>query len=184
MSRFGELTELEDFNKRQRAGDPERRTKRPAPRVISLLPEYFAEDWQGRPVAAFDVGLRVASESDAHNIEVEAQRAADQADGDVTVYNRSLIALCVARGFCDPRDVTANHPFFELPEEVVPYAFKPNALRRIFDEIERLALEQSPLFPEATKEDAERFAAAVVDGGFDRLNPRARRYLRMVVDAL
>lgn len=184
MSRFEQLTELESFNKKLRSGDTDRRAKRPAPRVISIPPEYFAEDWEGRPIAAFDVGLRVASESDAHNIEVEAQRAADQADGDVSVYNRSLIALCVARGFCDPRDVTANHPFFELPEEVVPFAFKPNSLRRIFDEIERLAIEQSPLFPEATAEEAGALVTALADGAFERLNPRARRYLRMVIDAL
>jgi hypothetical protein len=178
--------------------------RRPAPRTFKLLPEYFAETWGNRPVAAFDVGLRVPGEHDYRCALAEAEKAAaearEAAEKDpllapraeqlaIAAYNSRLILFCVARGICSQHDVAQPHPYFELAEDEIPLALKGEAIKRIFDEIERLAVDQSPVFAEATPEDlrtlSEWLATDDPFAGVDRVQRgRCLRYLRLVLDTL
>lgn len=189
MSEFAKLVEQVEGANGARRG----RTTRPAPRTFSLKPEHFAGAYEGRPVVAITIGIRVPSENEARSIEAESLKQAAASDGDmdsrVDVYNQTLFTLYVARGICNPHDVTAHHPLFELPEDMIPLALTPRAIKSIFDEIERLHVDQSPLFPEATQAEllelSDRLAA---DNPFantptaQRL--RALRYLRLALDTL
>lgn len=174
-----------------RPGFKGRSAKRAPALVFELTPDHFAEDFDGRPVAAFPIGLRVPSEAEARTIEDAALREAAASDNDdkIAAYDRATQAYWVARAICDPNDVTSAHPFFDMPEDMVPLAFKPDTIIRICQEIARLGVEQSPLHPEADDEEVgelsdllaieEPFAAVKHDQ--ERL---ARRYLKFALEIL
>lgn len=135
--------------------------KRPPARTFELTPDHFAEDYGDRPVAPFLVGLRVPSEAEALTIEEAARKEAAQADDEesfATHYDRAVQTYWVARSLCDPHDVTAAHPFFDMPEDLVPIAFKPLTIERLMAEIGRLGVEQSPLHPEADADELAELA--------------------------
>lgn len=174
-----------------RPGFKGRVAKRAPACVFELTPGHFAEDFDDRPVAVFPIGLRVPSEAEARTIEDAALReaAASESDDRVAVYDRATQAYWVARAICDPLDVTSPHPFFDMPEDLVPVAFKPDTIVRLCQEIARLGVQQSPLHPEADDEEvgdlsdllsvAEPFAAVRLDQ--ERL---ARRYLKFALEIL
>jgi len=178
--------------------------KRPAPRTFDILPEYFTESWSNRPAAKFKIGLRVPGEQDYRNAAAEAEAAQYEARENalkndrlraraeeigIEAYNSKLVLFCVARGVCNPLNVSAPHPYFELADDEIPLALKSNAIKRIFDEIERLAVDQSPIFTEASPQDLRDLSELLAtDDPFEGVNriERARclRYLRLVLDTL
>lgn len=104
-------------------------------------------------------------------------------------YNTKLVDFCVARGICHTLDVNSPHPYFELAEDELPLALKSNTIRRIFDEIELLAVDQSPVFAEIGAEELLDLAELIVlDEPFETVSPvvaaRCRRYLKLVLDLL
>lgn len=157
---------------------------RPAPRVETLSPSDFAETYSKRPHHDIAVGIRVPSE--------KQYRAADYEGGKESgddAYNRRVMDIIVAAGICDPNDVTASHPFLQLVEDsLLAKMFKPRTIKRLFDAIELVAVEQSPLFPEATDEELDDlwgFLTASGDrfAGMSRTDQmRCRRYLRFALD--
>jgi hypothetical protein len=166
--------------------------KRKAPRTFALKPEHYAETWGGKkPVASVELGLRIPSEQDVFNAQVEAERAAEGREPlEAELFKRrKLLALVVARCICSPHDVSEPHPFFELPEDEVPLALKSTTIQRIYDEVERLVVEQSPIFGEAT--DAECLELSdllAVPMATDHLDPvkagHARRFILFALELL
>lgn len=165
----------------------------PPAKTFDLLPDHFAAGYEGRPVAKIKLGLRVPSEIESRTIEAESARVAADHDGDmaakIEAYNLSVFTLFVARGICSPHDVTAPHPLFELPEDMLPLALTPAAIRHLFDQIELLQVQQSPVFAEATPEEVLELSDLLAEpAAFDAL-PRAERlrvlrYLRFALDSL
>jgi hypothetical protein len=189
MSEFQKLVAEVEGAKTNRRG----RVTSPPARTFDLLLEHFAGGYENKPVAKIVVGLRVPSETESRSIETEAAKAAALTDGDteakVEAYQAALFTYYVARGLCSPHDVTAPHPLFELPEDMIPQALTPRAIKRIFDELERLHIEQSPLFPEATADDLLELSDRLAEpdplaaaGTPQRL--RALRYLRLALDTM
>lgn len=165
--------------------------KRKPPRTFTLLPEHFSDTWGGRkPVASVELGLRIPAEQDIFNAQVEAERAAEGREpGEADLVRRSkLVVFAVARGICSPHDVSAPHPFFELPEDEVPAALKSTTIQRIYDEIERLVVEQSPIFAEATDAECLELSDRLLDTPTAHLDPiragQARRYLLFALELL
>lgn len=165
-------------------------TKRKAPRVFTLRPEHFADTWQGqRPAAAIDLGLRVPSEQDIFNAQLEANRLSEGHPDQELVRTSKLLAFVVSRGICSPHDVSEPHPYFELPEDQVPVRLRSDTIKRIFDEIERLIVEQSPVFGEAddteTKELGELLLTDDPFAGMPAASAsRVRRYLLFALEIL
>lgn len=159
-------------------------TALPPPRTMRLEPGDFAGTYARRPTSDIMVGLRVYSEADCRTAEAEADKQTTP-----EAANQVLLGIAVARALCDPNDVNAPHPTFPLAEDIVPIALTPRAIKRIFDEVERLHVDQSPGFPEATDEDLVELAGALLpEKPFAALSPieqkRCRRYVRFVLDAL
>lgn len=132
--------------------------KSPAPLVVDLMPGDFASDWHNRPVAAVRVGLRLPSENDVQTARVQADKRLEQlelrdAESALAAWNDALMAYAVARCVCDPRDVLSESPMLPLAEDTIGQALTSAAIRRLFDALERLQVEQSPLAPEATDEE-------------------------------
>jgi len=165
--------------------------KRPAPKKFTLQPDHFAENWDRRPTQPVEIGLRVPAESAIQTATIEAEKLAVEApEGErVQVYNGHLVAFVVARGMCSVHDVTQPHPVFELAEDIIPVAFKPGTVKRLFDEVERLMVDQSPAFPEATLEDLRELGDYMgMDDPFSGLTPHQRglcaRYARLILDQI
>ncbi len=166
--------------------------KRKPPRIFKLEAEHFAETWPGKkPSAAIDLGLRVPSEQEILNAQLEAGRAAEGREPQEAqlISKSKLLAFVVARGICSPHDVSEPHPFFELPEDEVPAALKGTTIQRIYDEIERLVVEQSPVFSEATDEELTELGERLLQGAPTAHLPamragHARRYLLFALELL
>lgn len=165
--------------------------KRRPPRTFDLKPEHFSDTWPGKkPVASMQIGLRVPAERDIFNAQIEAGRAAEGHEPDEAALIRTSKLLCfvVARGICSPHDVSEPHPVFELPEDEVPAALKSTTIQRIYDEIERLVVEQSPIFAEATDAECLELSDRLLDTPTAHLSPikagQARRYLLFALELL
>lgn len=168
--------------------------KIPAPRVVTLKPSEWAHDYEGRPDGSVAFGVRVITDADVQTARAEAAKLAielhpEDGEGRLEAYNDALLRWAVARGLCDPNDVTSPHPYLPLPEDMVRVAFPQTTIRRLFDEIERLQIETSQIFPEATDDELGELAELLsVDAPFGDLPEprarRARRFARFILDEL
>jgi hypothetical protein len=170
-----------------------------ASKTFLIQPQHFADSWTNKPVEGILLGIRVPSESDVQGARKEAIKQARQAqveddDPDVDeiriqAFNDTLMSLAVSSSICDPNDVTAPHPFFELADEMVPMALKPKTIQHIWDLTERLHVEQSPVFAEITPEEEVKLIHFLSeDSPYLGVNPiqamKARRFLRFALDIL
>lgn len=126
--------------------------KRRPPKTITLRPENFSDTWDLRPQTAIEFGLRVPSEGAIQIATIEAEKkAAEAIEGErVSAYNSHLMLFVVARGLCSVHDVTQPHPVLELAEDVLPIALKSGTIERIYDDIARLMVAESPAEQPAT----------------------------------
>lgn len=168
--------------------------KVPAAKTFLIEPKHFADTWENKPLDGILLGIRVPSEADVQGARTEALKMARGAlvddDSDrVQVFNDTLMCCAVASAICDPNNVSAHHPFFDMAEDMVPLALTPKTIQYIFDLIEALHVEQSPVFQEITLEEEARLADILTQdapyAGVERVAAmKARRYLRMALDIL
>lgn len=166
----------------------------PPPRVITLPLAAWKSTYSGRPECDIQMGIRLPGQDDAETVETEALRALQSAsrDGDsaaIRAYNESKLLNLVALCICDPFDVSKAHDLFETPNAILEIALTPQGIRRIFDEIERLQIETSPIFREATNEDVQSFAVMLHEGALQSLGDavnqaRIRRYIAYCLELM
>jgi hypothetical protein len=98
------------------------------------------------------------------------------------------VRLFVARCICDPNDVGSAHPLFLAPDLQVQRFLTEEAIKRVFDECEKLAVESSPISPEITNDELELLATSLNGDTLGSLEPhreaRARRWLWFVLDEI
>lgn len=155
-------------------------------RHAKLTLESFADDWSSKPAGDFLVGLRKFSDGDAQTARAEAAKYAvmmhDDHQGQVEAFNDALMRWVIVRGTCDANDVTQNCPIFEGSEENVRLALTSNAIRYLWDEIERFHVEQSPIVPEATNEEFLVLAELLKNPALlDNLTPGAQKRVRKLL---
>lgn len=168
--------------------------KRPAPATITLDPEEFAATWSARPVAPIKFGLRLPSEREIMTARAEAAKVAvnlhgaDEPEEREAAFGDALLAFGCARCLCDPLDLMAPHPVLPFADDMVRDALPSAALRRVWDAVERLAAEVSPLVAEATDEDLRGLAAAILTGRHHEIDGPAaatfRRFATYMLDSL
>lgn len=168
--------------------------KIPASKVFRIEPHHFADTWENKPIDGIDLGIRVPSEFDVQGARTEAIKAARNAsveeDEDrIQIFNDTLMCCAVASAICDPNDVTTHHPFFDMAEDVVPLALKSKTIQYIFDLVEILHIEQSPIFAEINTAEEARLADILTQdapySGVDRVAAmKARRLLKYALDLL
>lgn len=175
--------------------------KNPASKTFLAKPEHFADSWADRPVDGILLGIRVPSEREIQGARTESIKIArnvqheDDAPQDeinqakLTAFNDALLACAVASALCDPNDVTAAHPFFDMPDDMVPVAFKSKTIQHIFDLIEQLHVEQSPVFEEITEAEEIKLSNLLSEdapyAGVERVQAmKARRFLKFALDIL
>lgn len=166
----------------------------PAPKKLTLLPQHFVSTWNLRPAQATVIGLRVPPEKDFEGAAIEARRSvatkalADDG-GEEEAFERAYARILVARGICDPENVNAAHPTVPLPDDQIARAFPPATIRWLFDELDKLHVEQSPGYAEATDEEVGRLSVLLsIDDRFAGLDAhqeaRVRRYINFVLTEL
>ncbi|WP_394847403.1 hypothetical protein LZC95_08050 [Pendulispora brunnea] len=144
--------------------------------MIVLPPSAFADRWEAKPDAAVAVGLRLLSERDIQVAKAESSKWVDKmysgADGvirdvdkAVESWNDCLVRWACALGTCDPNDVTK--PYFPAAEDVIGDALTSEGLRRIWDALELLHLEESPVAPEATDAEILALIGRIAEGTAD-----------------
>lgn len=172
---------------------------RAAPAVVTLAPSAYADTWEGlRPSLPFAVGLRTISEDEVEKCRAEAARLAyechpERQAGDAAdearreTYSDALVRLAVARAACSPDDVSRSYS--EIPDDWARHALTADAVRRLWDALERLTVETSPTTPAASDEECAELATLLSTGSAwascSRAGAaRARRLLAAALDIL
>lgn len=164
-------------------------------RVVTLPVSAFTATYELRPECECSVGIRLPSQEDAETIETEAIKAFQANIGNPAAadlaYNQSRLTNLVALCICSPEDVTRPHDLFPAPNATLPVALTPDALKRLFDEIERLQIDTSPIFTEATDDDVDAVVELLSGDALRKLSTtdqvnhsRVRRYLSFVLELI
>lgn len=168
---------------------------RKPPRTIAVEPSAFVDAWPDKPKTAIAVGLRLLSDQDIQTARAMAARYAQTLflgeDVDCTdpmsrveAFNDGLMRWAIACGVTDPNN--ASIPFFAGGDDVVRLALTTQGIRFLWDHLERVALELSPLVQEAT--DLQLGELVVLLPRLDRMKPegarRARKLLAFVLEEL
>jgi hypothetical protein len=163
-------------------------------KVVVLQPSAFSPSWEKVPRSAIAVGLRGVSDGDESTARAEAEKILrtefthEDPQNAVDCYNDLLMRQIVSRGICDVNDATKPHDLLRT-ELTVRFALTSRTVRYLFEELERMQIETSPLHPEATDDDLRRLAAELSsDHPFAALLPveqrRMRRLLQHVLSEL
>ncbi len=171
------------------------RDERKPARVVTLPASCWARTYADRPLEDVQVGLRVPAEAELVQARAEgAQRCwrdhRDERDdeGRIERYNSFLMARVVARGTTEPDDGAVAY-FGEYADDKVTDALTPNGIQFLYDAIDRLIIEESPIGREATHAEVVSLADGLRSGtvwkGKDgAVIARARRMLNHVRDIL
>ena len=143
---------------------------RKPPRVLSLLPNAFADTWKDKPTQAVAVGLKRIAEADQRAARVEAAKKADALHPDlahddpiwIEAYNQALMHACLGFALTQPEDM--SQPLWPLQFDVLPYRLAEGGVERLFDELELLTVLDSPSRPEATDAQIADFAERLGSG--------------------
>jgi hypothetical protein len=166
----------------------------PPPKTVVVEPEAFAPNWGHRPKTAVAVGLQNLSDDDETTARSEAEKFTNRLGHEdrenwIDAFNDALMAELVARSVCDPNDVRNEQANLPLPEDHLRAALTPAGIRYLYDELERLKVESSPLHPEATDAElTELVEALAADDILSTLDPvaekRVRRFLLFCLDEI
>ena len=169
-----------------------RGAKKPV-RVMVVVPSIFKDTWASRPTSEVAIGLRVPADAEVSAARANAATLATEYhprpddDARIDCYNDALFREICALGMCNPNDV--SQPYFENQEDDVRSKLTGPGVRYIFDEIEQLAIETSPVHREATDEEIETLGEFIRMGGATDDLPaykakRARRLMAYLLDEL
>jgi hypothetical protein len=156
----------------------------------TLRAEHWVSGYKERPMVAVKLGLRLLTENDFTYINALTKEAIDKVDGTDEQFKRRLVINAVAVSICDAEDASHCHDLFPCPDQQIPNALKPETITAMWDEIVRLTIATSPIYPEATDEDLVSLVMLLPDA-LDALEAvsevraaQARRLLRFVLDEL
>lgn len=162
----------------------------PAPKVVTLFPNAFADTWKLKPKGPVEIGLRLIADGDLDRARSYAAKiAADIPDGNpdvrVEAYNETLMQWAVARATCKPED--ARQDFWKSPQDVVALALTDDGLKLLFHELLNLKIERSPLQSEARDADLVEFGQLLASPAVREIlatlgEPRLRRHLAWLRD--
>lgn len=153
------------------------------PGEFTLKPEHWASTFTERPLCSVALGIRLPSDADLTYVKNLAKDAADK--------DRALITMCVTRVVCDPEDASLAHELFQFPDLQIPDRLRPETIQSIYDELERLMIATSPLYPEATEDEVLALVESLADMAHEELVDKDRgrgmrvlRYLKFCLDEL
>lgn len=174
-------------------------SKRPPPGNVTVPPSAFDATWERRPKSDVCIGLRFISDDDVQSARSQAAKTAFQLHPRATsggleeqpwsdAYEDALMRWIVARGTCDPNDVTVSWDGWrEAPEDMVGIALTVDGVRLIFDAWERMRVANDVTIPEATDEEIAQLATVAHErlGQIGKAEAsRVRRLVRFCLNEL
>ncbi len=133
--------------------------------TVNVPPHAFSRDWEERPKTEVCIGLRPARTCDLEDARRDAANAATDVfpkaiEGEpwfslwVEHYNDMLLRSIVARGTCDPNDVTQPWEGWRGdPDELARMHLTVEGTQLIFDAWERMRVANDVSQPPASDED-------------------------------
>lgn len=151
----------------------EKESRKP-PAMIQVPPSAWAAEWPENPGEPVMCGLRPLSEADLIFANGEAVKEAllmyppsmeGCDDPRNSAYHDAQMRYVVSRGTCDPNDVTKPWEFWGKHggDGVVQDALTMHGLKMLWDAIERVTIETSPVEPEATDADIQELLTKAPD---------------------
>lgn len=146
----------------------EARSEATPPHVITIPVTAWSSAYIAAKQTHERVGLRRIAERDLLTAMADAEKKAwsyvpdpGSEDARIEQYNRQLSALIVARGTCQPDNVT--EAVFRA-EDIVLIALTSEGIAWLFEAINTFAIETSPTIEEAGDEDLAWLSDALRDG--------------------
>lgn len=147
-------------------------------RHVVLTQNFFAADCRSKPKEDLALGLRRIGDSDIQTARAEAAKYAiemhDDREGQIESYNDALMRWTIIFGTCDPNDISKPAPFFESSEENVRTALTPQAIRYIWDEIDKFHAETGPTIKAASDEEIRVLAETLLAGPLPEMLSRGQ----------
>lgn len=156
--------------------------------IIVLKPEHFASDYAEAPKSDIAVGVRTLSEKEMQQVAGEAAKearlyhpdASTIDDGPFTLaYEDAIIKLAVGRCLTNPND--SRDPYFAAADEMVGMAFTAPTIRRVWDELEKTTLANSPIIEAATDDEIADMIELLQAGLVEKLMPAPQLRLRKLL---
>ena len=153
-----------------------------------LSPSGFADDYDLRPDAPVEIGIRELSVDTLDTARSVAAKKAAKRHPHLTsedpvwceAFNEALMQWIVARCTCKPDDVKAS--YWSCAEDVVPIALSSSGLSRLFEEYEMLAIGAGVLSPELDVDGCAKLAVQLQDSrAFAELTVAQARYVRRLL---
>lgn len=138
--------------------------------VVRLSPSAFADEWPDRPQNGVAVGLSLLSDRALETCVAEAEKADDR--------EVAMLRWAVGLALCDVND--ASKPYFEMQQDNLQHALRPDAIRHLYDELERATIEASPVRKPADDDDLIELARLLASGVIEHLSaPQALRLRKL-----
>ena len=160
----------------------------PAPSTFTVRREHWASSFKERPVEPVKLGIRLLSDSDLTYAQSIAREMTERYKMPET---RALVTAAVSIAICNPANASLAHDAFQSSDEDVIAKLRPETIQAIYDALELLMLETSPLFPEATDEEIVALVETLEEDGIEAIDSlpdakraRIRRLLRFCLDEL
>jgi len=160
----------------------------PAAAVVTVKPSDWASGYKERPLVNVRLGLRLLGDAD---LTYALAIAKEMDERDPSNTKRNLMTATVATALCNPDDASVAHEAFAAPDELIRLALRPETIQALWDELERVMVETSPIREPATDESITVLMAAISEGALDNLSEldparetRIRRYLQFCLDEL
>jgi hypothetical protein len=165
--------------------------KAPLDRII-LPTSAFNMAWSGAPSAPVCIGITLLSETDMERAQAAAAAEAwqmfprpEDAESRINSLQDILLRWIVARGTCDPNDVSRPCELWaEAPDDLIGIALTVEGARALYVAIEKLQIATSPMMTMATDEDIAGFSEAAKLGMQSLPEWRAARIRRLITFCL
>lgn len=156
------------------------------PRTVVLPASAFATSWLSRPHGPMLVGLRRVSADELLAAEVRGKARAQEIFPNSSPFDPARVEVAeivrfhfiLGKALCDPQDyrkslwidqqeLSSPNMLAMGPSKMIePMRFTRDGLHRLFDELEILAIEGNPTWPEATDDEIAELGVSLLDGSF------------------
>jgi len=156
------------------------------PKVITLVPDDWADQRTDKPREPVKIGIKLISEQDTDVARAEAAKIAAELvtvgdeDDRTVAYNCALMRYAAQAGTCSPADV--DDPFFMVGELEIRERLTPEGTRKIFHAIEALHLASNPAIDEIDADGLGHLFALQHAGAIENLDRTEATQVRRLLE--
>jgi hypothetical protein len=161
---------------------------KPPPGTLELPPDVWATTYEQRPTEPVTIGIRMLAQYDRQEALKQAVKYTEENGGDEDTFLDAAVRMVVANAVCDPNDAEQPFALMSYPHEHVFLLLTESGARYIFDAYQKVEVETSPRYLEATPDEVGELCDMLAAGGLDELDQADRatvlRHLRFAFEIL